>query len=44
MDFLEIDGNVTAEHAAELEATIWQHLPDLRAGAEDQFGDYWIAP
>ena len=40
VDFLEIDGNVTAEHAAELEATVWQHLPDLAPVREDQFGDY----
>ncbi len=39
-DFLEIDGNVTAEHAAQLEDAIWQHLPDLRPIREDQFGDY----
>jgi phosphoribulokinase len=33
-DFLEIDGGVTAEHAAELEDAVWQHL-----GAE-KFGAY----
>jgi phosphoribulokinase len=40
VDFLEIDGNVTGEHAAQLETAIWQHLPDLRPLQEDQFGDY----
>lgn len=40
VDILEIDGHVTPDHAAGLEATIWQHLPDLRALPEDQFGDY----
>jgi phosphoribulokinase len=39
-DFLDIDGNVTPEHAARLEATIWQHLPDLAPVREDQFGGY----
>jgi len=40
VDILEIDGHVTAEHAAGLEKAIWQHLPDLRPLSEDQFGDY----
>jgi len=40
VDFLEIEGNVTAEHAAELADAIWQHLPDLRPVHEDQFGEY----
>jgi phosphoribulokinase len=40
VDFLEIDGNVSREHAAELENTIWKHLPDLRPLEADQFGDY----
>ena len=40
VDFLEVDGNVGREHAAELEETIWKHLPDLRALRADQFGDY----
>jgi len=39
-DFLEVDGNVSREHAAELEDTIWKHLPDLRPLRADQFGDY----
>jgi len=40
VDFLEIDGNVSREQAAELEYEIWKHLPDLRALRADQFGDY----
>jgi len=40
VDFLEIDGKVDAEHAAELEEKIWQHLPDLRPVREEQFGAY----
>jgi len=40
VDFLDIDGDVSREHAAELEDTIWKHLPDLRPLAPDQFGDY----
>jgi len=40
VDFLEIDGNVSREHAEELEETIWSHLPDLRPLHADQFGDY----
>jgi len=40
VDFLEIDGNVSREHAAELENAIWKHLPDLRPLRGDQFGDY----
>jgi phosphoribulokinase len=40
VDFLEIDGDVSREHAAELEDTIWKHLPDLRPLRADQFGDY----
>jgi phosphoribulokinase len=39
-DFLEVDGNVSREHAAELEDTIWKHLLDLRPLRADQFGDY----
>jgi phosphoribulokinase len=39
-DFLEIDGTVSRTHAAELEETIWKHLPDLRPLPADQFGDY----
>jgi phosphoribulokinase len=40
VDFLEIDGDVAAQHAAELEDAIWQHLPDLRPVSDDQFGSY----
>lgn len=40
VDFLEIDGNVSRERAAELEQEIWKHLPDLRALRADEFGDY----
>jgi len=40
VDFLEVDGNVSREHAAELEETIWNHLPDLQPLRGDQFGDY----
>jgi phosphoribulokinase len=40
VDFLRVDGNVSREHAAELENTIWKHLPDLRPLRADQFGDY----
>jgi len=40
VDFLDIDGTVTAEHAAQLESAIWQHLPDLAPVRQDQFGDY----
>jgi phosphoribulokinase len=40
VDFLEVDGNVSREHAAELEDAVWKHLPDLRPLQADQFGDY----
>jgi phosphoribulokinase len=40
VDFLEVDGNVNREHAAELEAAIWKRLPNLRPLGADQFGDY----
>lgn len=39
-DFLAITGDVAAQHAAELENAIWQHLPDLRPVSDDQFGAY----
>lgn len=39
-DILEIDGNVTGEHAAALEDAIWQHLPDLAPVREERFGSY----
>jgi phosphoribulokinase len=40
VDFLEVDGNVSRERAAELEYQIWKHLPDLRPLRADQFGEY----
>ena len=40
VDFLEIDGDVAAQHATELEDAIWQHLPDLRPVGDDQIGNY----
>jgi len=40
VDHLEIDGDVATQHAAELEDTIWQHLPDLRPVSNDLFGVY----
>ncbi len=40
VDILQIDGSVTPEHAAKLEETIWEHLPDVRPLGADQFGDY----
>lgn len=40
VDILEIDGNVSPEHAARLEETIWQHLPEQHPLSTDQFGNY----
>ena len=40
VDFLEIDGNVKPEHAAELEEMIWKHLPEMRPLGAQEFGDY----
>src|SRR4051812_48979496 len=40
VDFLEIDGSVTLDHATELEQAVWQHMPDLRPLRADEFGDY----
>jgi phosphoribulokinase len=40
VDFLEIDGHVTTEHARQLEDAIWQHLPDLRPLRDDMYGEY----
>jgi len=40
VDFLEIDGAVTSKHAAEMEAAIWQHLPEMRPVHADQLGEY----
>ncbi len=40
VDILEVEGNVTAEHAAKLEKAMWQHLPEIAPLGADQFGDY----
>jgi phosphoribulokinase len=40
VDILEIDGNVTSEHAAQLEKAIWHHLPGVSPIGADQFGLY----
>jgi phosphoribulokinase len=40
VEILEIDGNVTPEHAGRLEEAIWQHLPELSALPADRFGNY----
>ncbi len=40
VDVLEIDGNVSPEHAARLEEAIWQHIPDLRPLPADAFGEF----
>jgi len=40
VDFLDVDGAVSREHAAKLEETIFQHIPELRPLAGDEFGDY----
>jgi phosphoribulokinase len=40
VDFLEIDGDVAAQHAADLEKAIWQHLLDLHPVGDDQLGAY----
>lgn len=40
VDILEIDGNVSPSHAAALEKTIWQHLPDLKPLHANQFGQF----
>ncbi len=40
VDFLEIDGDVAAQHAGEVENAIWQHLPALRPVSEEMFGEY----
>lgn len=41
VDILEIDGNVSPEHAAALEKTIWDHMPEQRQLGADEFGDYY---
>ncbi|MGA9392152.1 MAG: phosphoribulokinase [Candidatus Sulfotelmatobacter sp.] len=40
VEFLEVEGGVSREQAAQLEQAIWKHLPDLRPLRADQFGDY----
>jgi len=40
VDILEIDGSVTPEQSANLEATIWRHLPGVQPIPADQFGTY----
>lgn len=40
-DILEIDGNVSPDHAAMLEEAIWRHLPDIRPLRSTQFGYYY---
>ncbi len=40
VEFLEVEGGVSREQAAELEQAIWKHIPDLRPLQADQFGDY----
>jgi phosphoribulokinase len=40
VDFLEIDGHVAEEHAAELEAAIQGHLPELPPLVNGRFGEY----
>ncbi len=40
VDLIEIDGDISAAHASDLEDAIWKHSPDLHPVREDQFGDY----
>ncbi len=40
VEILEIEGDVTPEHAVRLEAAIWQHLPELSSLPADRFGNY----
>jgi phosphoribulokinase len=40
VDCLEIDGDVAARHAAELEEAMWRRLPNLRPVSDEQFGAY----
>jgi phosphoribulokinase len=40
VDFLDIEGTVATEHASELEAAIWEHLPNLHPVQEGRFGKY----
>lgn len=41
VDILEVDGSVTPEQAADLEETIWRHLPGVQRISADQFGIYY---
>ena len=43
VDILEIDGDVTAEHAEKLAQTIWDHLPNKIPLSTEQFGNYQVA-
>ena len=40
VDVLEIDGNVTAPHAAQFEAAVWAHLSDRLPARNQEFGYY----
>ena len=40
VDVLEIDGNVSPEHAAKLEDAIYQHMPDLKPLLASEFGHF----
>jgi phosphoribulokinase len=40
VDFLEIASDVSAEQAAALEHTVWEHLPGLRPLPADDLGEY----
>ncbi len=41
VDILDIDGNVSSEHALALEQAIWQHMPALAPLRADQFGQFY---
>lgn len=40
VDVLEIEGNVSPQHAIRLENAIWQHMPDLKPLGADDYGDF----
>lgn len=40
VDFLEIEGNVSARQARRMEQAIWQHMPEMEPVTESDFGDY----
>jgi phosphoribulokinase len=40
VDVLEIAGQVVPPHAADLEQTIWAHLPEMQPLRDDQFGNF----